>query len=393
MTACPAISADGPSGIAELVRAVDCATLQATSFTFGRLFGAHGTLLTALTFILTIYIGLLAIGILTGRASLKISMLTPRMMTLGLVLTFATSWAAYQSVIWNLAAGAPDEIARALTGTEGPATETFAGKIDALFLAVTEAASTGDATNASGTQDGGTQSIGANGNVSSAPPAPSSLFSPPDILWLSALLLMLGTAGVLIASRIVLAVLLAVGPVFIVLALFRSARGLFEGWVKSVVLFAVTPLLTVLIGGGALALIDPLAQSLMIPPAQPSMHAAVIFFLCSCIYVALMAITLKTATTLTAGWKLFGSDPALATPASMAEPIVDRSSSPIAIPVLAANDRATEIASVAAIRSSGATAQLGLGSAGTSLHATRLRGTAKIRNVHRRRALKARAAS
>ena len=45
------------------------------------------------------------------------------MMTLGLVLTFATSWIAYQSVVWNLATGAPDQVASILTGSRGPATK------------------------------------------------------------------------------------------------------------------------------------------------------------------------------------------------------------------------------------------------------------------------------
>ena len=39
-------------------------------------------------------------------------------LTLGLVLTFATSWIAYSQVVWNLATGAPDEIAAVRTDLE-----------------------------------------------------------------------------------------------------------------------------------------------------------------------------------------------------------------------------------------------------------------------------------
>ena len=67
-------------------------------------------------------------------------------------------------------------------------------------------------------------------------------------MWLSALLLLLGTVGVLVTARIALAVLLAVGPVFVVLALFPGTRGLFAGWLRGVVLTAVTPLFAVLGG-------------------------------------------------------------------------------------------------------------------------------------------------
>src|SRR5437762_3331827 len=78
------------------------------SFAFGRLFGSDAVLAQALTAALTLYIAFYAIGLLTGRTSLSVSALTPRMMTLGIALTFATSWVAYQSVIWNLLVGAPD---------------------------------------------------------------------------------------------------------------------------------------------------------------------------------------------------------------------------------------------------------------------------------------------
>ncbi len=74
-------------------------------------------------------------------------------------------------------------------------------------------------------------------------------------------MLLVGTVGVLVTAKVALAALLALGPVFIVLSLFRGTRGLFEGWLKAVVSFALVPLFTVLIGGGALTLIAPLIRS------------------------------------------------------------------------------------------------------------------------------------
>src|SRR3954447_11654861 len=141
MSQCEAFGANGPAGVADALQKVDCLATDATSMSFGRLFGAHGSFQTALTIILTLYIALLAFNLLTGRSALKISVLTPRMMTLGLVLTFATSWIAYQSVVWNLATGAPDEIASVLVGTKGSATTIFAQRLDGVFNAITDAAS------------------------------------------------------------------------------------------------------------------------------------------------------------------------------------------------------------------------------------------------------------
>jgi type IV secretion system protein VirB6 len=130
MTDCPTLSGEGNPGIAAALRVVDCVTAEGTSKAFGRLFGPDGALGSALTVLLTIYVALLAINLLTGRSKLGLNMLTPRMLGLGLVLTFATSWIAYQGVVWTLLTGAPDQIAGVITGQSGSATAAFAGRLD-----------------------------------------------------------------------------------------------------------------------------------------------------------------------------------------------------------------------------------------------------------------------
>jgi type IV secretion system protein VirB6 len=285
---CTPLNFDGPSGITEVLRGVDCGMKQATAFAFERFFGAHGALSLALTAVLTLYIALLALNLLTGRTALRLSLLTPRALTLGLVLTFASSWVAYQQVVWNLAVGAPDEVARLVIGSQGSATEFFAGQLDRMFSTVADAAGASSAASAPAS-DAAKKSAG---------------LSPSDLLWFSGLLLLLGTAGVLIVAKITLAALLAIGPLFMVLALFGATRGLFEGWLKSVALFALVPLVTVLVGAGGLMLLSPMVQALSAAGGAPSMRLAVGLLLASCIYTALMAISLKAAASLTSGWRL-----------------------------------------------------------------------------------------
>jgi type IV secretion system protein VirB6 len=285
MNQCAPFGADGPAGVADALQKVDCLANDATAVSFGRLFGAHGNFQTALTIVLTIYIAFLAFNLLTGRSALKVSVLTPRMMTLGLVLTFATSWIAYQSVVWNLATGAPDEIASVLVGTDGSATTIFAHQLDGFFSAITDAAST----------------VAPNAAVAAAAPA---FASPANILSISALILLLGTVGVLVVCRLALAALLIIGPVFIVLALFEGTRGLFEGWLKSVAMFALVPLLTVVMGSGALVAISPMVEGLGQYGADIPLKTAVSILVASIIYLALMLLVFKVAANLTRGWRL-----------------------------------------------------------------------------------------
>jgi type IV secretion system protein VirB6 len=233
--------------------------------------------------------------LLTGRSALRISVLTPRMMTLGLVLTFATSWIAYQSVVWNLATGAPDEIASVLIGSKGSATVLFAQQLDGFFDAITNAASAIPAQTPA---------------VAVATPA---FASPANILSLGALIMLLGTVGVLVVCRLALAALLIIGPVFIVLALFDGTRGLFEGWLKSVAMFALVPLLTVVMGSGALVAIAPMVAGLDQAGGQIPLKTAVSILVASIIYLSLMLLIFKVAASLTRSWRLGRASAAPAT--------------------------------------------------------------------------------
>jgi len=299
-TGCQAATEGVANGIAAALQAVDCVAGNVTGQAFGRLFAPGGSMATVLTILLTLYVAFFAIQLLTGRSTLGVKSLTPRMMTVGLVLTFATSWVAYQSVVWNLAVGSPDWIAGVLTGDRGSATQTFAAKIDVVFQAVQEA------------------NRGNTGEVSA--------FSPAGMMWLGAILLLLGTVGVLVTARIALAVLIALGPIFVVMALFGGTRGLFAGWVKGLTLLALAPLFAVLGGSMMLEMAVPILAALVASAGMIDPQAAMGFFMIGAVHVALMVMVLKVAGAMVANWTVFG----------MAAPERDRASAgPAAVPVAA----------------------------------------------------------
>lgn len=367
MSACGDLAAGASLGAGPALRAVDCLANEAAASAFGRLFGSDGAgggaLLPALTILLTLYIALFAFALITGRSRLGLSALTPRMMTLGLVLTFATSWLAWQQVVWNLAIGAPDQLAAILTGAQGSATQIFADRIDMVSAAVAQAADT-----AGGAGGAGDQAAGA--------ARAASTFSPEGLMWLGAMLLLLGTVGVLATARIVLAVLLAIGPVFVVLALFRGTRGLTAGWLRGVVMTALAPLFVVVAGSIMLELVVPVVASLRGENGIDA-RAAMALFLIAAVHCALMAMVLKVAGTMVSAWSVFGlgaaggrdetraapvaqaAAPALASPAAAlaattaaaaAAPALSRTAAMVA-PGMAASGAASDAAPAAAIRS------------------------------------------
>ena len=288
MSTCEALTRTAADSTLEAIRAVDCLANETAAVGFARLFGAQGSLLSGLTILLTLFIAGFALALLTGRTRIGVAVLTPHVFLLGAVLTFATSWVAYQSVIWNLAVAGPDELAGTLMGTGGSAVELFANRLDQILAAISAAA---DAV--------GTPAAG-------AAQAAQGSFTPTNLMWLAALLLMLGTVGVIVVSRIALGVLLAVGPVFIVLALFSGTRGLFAGWLRAVVLTGATPLFAVLGGTMSFELIVPVVQKLNGDLGIDG-RAAISLFLVAAVHCALMVLTLKVGSTLVGGWKVFGS--------------------------------------------------------------------------------------
>lgn len=286
MNACQDLAVNASAGVGPALSAVDCFANQTAANAFGRLFGTQGSLLPALTILLTLYIAFFAISLLTGRTRLGISALTPRMMTLGLVLTFATSWVAYQGVVWNLTVGSADQLAAILTGTDGSATAVFAEKLDLIFNAIATTASQA-------------------GQGAQAVPGGPGLATPTGLMWLAAIILLLGTVGVLVTARIALAILLAVGPVFVVMALFGGTRGLFVGWLRAMVMTAITPLFVVVGGSITLELMVPLVAGLA-NGVEINGQAAIGLFLVACVHMALMIMAGRIGGTMVAGWSVFG---------------------------------------------------------------------------------------
>jgi type IV secretion system protein VirB6 len=302
------------TGVSAALTAVDCIASTVSEQAFNRLFGTEGQLAFALTVLLGLYVAFFGISLMLGRANLSVRALLPKMMTLGLVLTFATSFVAFSTVFYNIFIGGPDQIAGILTGTSGEsATATFAQKLDVVFLAIQQA---------------------------SGPTTDINAFSPPGMMWLGAMLLLLGTVGLLVTARIALALLLAVGPIFVVLALFEGTRGLFTGWLKGLVMMALAPLFAVLGGSIVLELAVPILAALVRVPGQIDQQAAMAFFLVGAVHVALMLMALKVAGTMVAGWQVFGLAPDKERSRTGDAP----RTLPIAVPALSTAPRNTNIA-------------------------------------------------
>lgn len=289
LASCPGF--DGAElGVAHALASVDCRVGLAVTSSYGRLFGQDGVFGTVLTALLTLYVAFIALGLMTGRTRLTLSGMVPKVLAIGLVLTFATSWPAYHAVIYGLLVGGPDQVATALAGPGGTAAN-FAGRLDELLTRFADVAKVlGD------NAPGASKTLG--------PLAGPQMAAA--LVWLSGMMILLASAGALVLTRVVLALLLAMGPVFVVLALFRQTRGLFEGWLRTALVFALAPTLTVLSGSAALALLGPLVDAIADDPAGAvaELRPILELFMGSVVYVGLVAMMIWTSASLVRGWRL-----------------------------------------------------------------------------------------
>lgn len=292
MEACPAITLVGETSVSGSLQAMDCHIDAAVHLGYDRLFGPGGAFGLALSALLVIYVALIGYGFMTGRTRLTLAMMSPRIMTMALVLTFATAWPAYHAIFYGLLMGGPDEVAAALLHVNGSAVMHFAQQLDGLFVRFADIARALDATGAVATPNG--QAVMA---------LPHSM--PVQLFWLSGLFLLVSTLGVLILTRLVLYLLLILGPVFIIFALFPQTRGLFNGWLRTSLVFALAPLLTVLGGTAALMLFAPLLQAIGDDPqgAVTAVQPMVILFMGSLIYCAFLGVLMWVCASLARDWQ------------------------------------------------------------------------------------------
>ena len=279
---CAGLPIGADASLTATLASLDCQVNGAVAGGYGRLFATGGAFGGALTAALSIFVALLALGLITGRTRLTLSALTPKALAFGLVLTFATAWPAYQAVVYGLLAGGPDQVAAAFMGARGGATYAFAQRLDTLFDAVVEA-----------------------GQAVSALPKAANLATASNLIWTSAITLLLSTLGLLVVTRVVLAALLALGPLFVVFALFSGTRGLFHGWLRTSVAFAFAPMLIVLGGAGVMAVLGPLIQVIADDPAAAvsDLRPIVTLFVASIVYAGLVLTLMWAAVSLTRGWR------------------------------------------------------------------------------------------
>src|SRR6185312_13982742 len=242
MASCSSLVGQGV--IRGVLGAVDCQTRAFAEAGYSSLTSASSTFQVALTALLTIYVALVGYRMLFAAGGARLSDAPGIALKIGAILAVVTSWATFQTLVFDLAAKAPGEIAAAvaapLQASGGSLAADPVGGLQTAYDQLVQAAA------AFG------KSAGANAKAYSSPAASAaeSLSAASGVLFMT-------TAGAMAAATLAIGVLTAVGPVFVALFLIPATRGLFMGWVRALAAAALVPALGWLVVVLMLSVLEP----------------------------------------------------------------------------------------------------------------------------------------
>jgi len=214
----------------EILNQVDQLTLNYTAKAFQAIVDAHKS---ELRLMLVIYIAFFGIAVLQGMLSMSLKDASRHLLKALIIFQLATNWGTFTTFFYNVFTSGPEKLTNALIGGEKPTEQ-----LEEVFTAGVEASR-------QVYQKAGTFDL-------------SQMFLA--LLTLLGTVIMTGFAlFLLILSKMGLAILLSIAPIFIAMALWRSTQGLFQGWINYLINYAMIPVITFALLGLILALMkDPL---------------------------------------------------------------------------------------------------------------------------------------
>ena len=298
-----------------MVNTVDCYMQSTVQAGYANLLGPGSVFGYALTIALTIYVAIVGYRLIFGRSTLSMGEMAPRMLLIGAVLALTSNWATYQMLVYDVLTDGPQEIVSAINPSSSQSSsvnqrvDMLSGRMVDLADAWTEF----DAQPQNAAPDAAVMAE-QKGEADILPPTVTgitAIIAPkdslgPNMLMLSALLLVLASAGVLVVAKIILGLLLLLGPLFAVLGLFAGTRGLTLGWARAAVLMALVPVMAIITAAGSTALIEPVLAEMYVSANQGifSLRAALTILVIVLITVAVAVQLFRIGRTIVSGWTI-----------------------------------------------------------------------------------------
>jgi len=290
--------ASNTGAVRAVLWSVDCSTRDLAHRGYEAITGSP-TFQLALTQLLIIYVALVGYRLLFAADGARLSD-GPRMaLKLGAVLALVSSWSVFETLAFDLAAKAPAEIASLISEGGRSGAGDPIGRLQVAYDQLS--ASAAAFTAAAAAQPGQATAPQAAAQANTAPQdteqadATARRQLAGRALGAASAAVLVIDAGLVAVSTIVIGVLGAVGPIFIVLLIFQQTRGVFEGWVRALAAAGLASMSIWLLDLSMTSVLQPwlisLAQQRAIKQLDPgpAMTAATLVFVFTTAQLALVA--------------------------------------------------------------------------------------------------------
>lgn len=233
---------EGERFATRLLADTDCQAMGLVERGYASLAQPGGTVSIAMTGLMVIAVAFFGYRLLLGRG-IALGDAVGLAVKLGIVLMIASSWESWQALAYNGLARAPTEVAGDLLTGIGAADPILSlqNMLDGLAQAA----------------------VGYRMRAGIASPLVGGPAAAAAVLNLSAVFLTLSIVGILVAARVVLAVLLAIAPAMAGLILFDGTRGMAQGWLAAIAAAAIAPLFVLVLAAVEFAIMNPMLGRLL----------------------------------------------------------------------------------------------------------------------------------
>lgn len=257
---------------ADILKQVDQVTLGFTAKAYQAIVSAH---MTELRLMLVAYIAIFGIAVLQGTLSMSLRDACKHVLKALIIFQLATNWGTFTTFGYNVFTSGPEKLTTALIGGKDPTQQ-----LEDVFVTGVEAAR--KINRKAGTFDIAQMLLA--------------------VLILIATVIMTGIAlFLLVLSKMGLAILLSIAPVFIALAMWKSTQGLFQGWVNYCVNYAMIPVITFALLGLILVLMQDPVNVIKQAGENLTMVDIIPYLLMGAIAVLLFSQVLRIASSLGGG--------------------------------------------------------------------------------------------
>ncbi|KQN21200.1 hypothetical protein ASE86_14585 [Sphingomonas sp. Leaf33] len=256
MSVCAPLTLDG-AFVSATLGFIDCQARTLGAGGFAALAAPGSIVSLALTGLLTLFVAGFGFRMLLGE--------TPALRDgvgavarIAFVLALATAWAPYRTLVYDVAIAGPGELAASIGGAAGlPGTGgDLAERLDLVDQALVQLNDLGVGRPRGAQQQMQNRQVVGSNQIVVEPAQGTANPLEPFAFGLARILFLVGAVGAFGAVRLIAGLLLALGPLFVVFALFDTTRGLFEGWVRGLVGTFVGGIAVAILLASELALIE-----------------------------------------------------------------------------------------------------------------------------------------